>query len=147
MLLDVWGFGLQIPALAGARHIAYLLDNRLVEYSQSALLQKIYDIKDLPKDLIKSIKGSLTKKEDSDTEAEAFTQAVQDEPAPADGTEPVGPQSVLITEGTGHLVSLCFGIPQVDSEIARAIEQVKKQVTEGNKTSNQDQKDEKEKKS
>ena len=152
-LRGVYMVAYRILALAGARHITYLLDNKLIEYSQSALLQKIYDIKELPREVLKSIKESLpAKKEDSDTQAvaaaasETFVRAVEDETLAKadDGMEPVDPQGLLVTEGTGHLVSLCFGIPQVDAEIARAIEQVKKQVAEENKASSQGQGGEKE---
>ena len=117
-----------IVALAGSRHVTYLMENNLINYSQSPLLQKIYDIKDIPSELIKPIKDSLADTTDVAERTKAFTRAIEAEKPASAGSKSDDPEALLVTKDTGQLVSLCFGLPQVDVELGRAFDQVNKQV-------------------
>ena len=104
------------------------MENDLVKYSQSSLLQKIYDIKEIPSELIKPIKDSLADTTDVAARTKAFAMAVEAENPVVSGSKSDDPDALLVTKDTGQLVSLCFGLAQVDVDMRRAFNQIQDQV-------------------
>jgi hypothetical protein len=114
-------------ALNGSKHIEFLLDNNLVKLAPSDLIQRAYDVQQVPQERMDQLKelatGDVTDAVRTKTVLELLgTKAgpVKPEQMPEDKEH----GRILLPVGTGKLVSRAIGIPALDVEIERAVAQV-----------------------
>ena len=111
----------------------YLLGKGLINPIPSNILQKIYDAGELSKARLDELKKTLKETPSLDTRKQLVAEVLGEgggvAGVRAHQTDPEKEQ-ILVSKGTGKLISLCFDLPQVEVEIERAVAQVKRAMTE-----------------
>ena len=135
-------------ALTGSKHVQFLINNNLTRVIASEALQRIYDTKAIPREDLSVIKERVKDVDIGIAREKLFGGAlrnVSSSPSP-EGTPTTKDSRILVSKTTGRLISLCFGVPQVDVEMERAMAQVerllKKEDEEGKEKTSQDEKEE-----
>lgn len=79
--------------------------------------------------MIKPIKDSLADTTDVEERTKAFARAIEAEKSAPTDSNASDPDALLISKNTGQLVTLCFGVPNVDVELGRAFAQVQNKIS------------------
>ena len=118
-------------ALAGSKHVEFLLGEGLIKPTRSDLLQRIYDMRNLEDDRVRSLRETIQGRKEAGAADDEIEAILNDEPDVSvddvDASQ-AEDERMVVTKGTGKLVSSAFGLPQVDVEIDRALAQVQRSL-------------------
>lgn len=115
-----------VTALSGSKHIQFLIEKGLAKTVPSGALQQIYDANGISKEELNTIKERVQDMDVGTEHEMIFGKALLSTSSNQVHEEPLGSKDsrIVVSKTTGRLISLCFGVPQVDLEMERAAAQV-----------------------